>query len=204
VCGKVADLAFVIDSSGSLGQAAFNKELRFVRQVLSEFDVGPQKTRVAVVTFGSFVKQEFYFNQYSTESEILSAVSRITYEGGPATLTYSAINQTRRDIFSVRNGDRPDVPNLAIVVTDGGTNPGRVDSYTKPYAKDLTQREAAQLKRMGVHVFTIGVGPYIDPVELMGICNTPPQQYYLQVDSYDKLNTRVLTEMIAYRSCEGR
>ncbi|XP_069136404.1 cartilage matrix protein-like isoform X2 [Argopecten irradians] len=202
VCGKIADLAFVIDSSRSIGEPEFNKELNFVRQVLQEFELGPDKTRVAIVSFSNVVKTEFSFNKYINEDEILREVSRIAYAAGPATVTYRALNQTRREVFTPWGGDRPLVPNVVIVVTDGGTNPGRVDPYTKEVGKALTLGEAEELKVMGCHVFSIGVGPHIDPSELMGIASQPEEKYYLQVDSFNKLNTRALTEMVAYRACE--
>ncbi|XP_021347449.1 cartilage matrix protein-like isoform X2 [Mizuhopecten yessoensis] len=202
VCGNIADLAFVIDSSRSIGEPEFNKELRFVREVLKEFELGIDKTRVAIVSFSNVVKTEFNFNQYSNENDILSAVSRILYAAGPATVTYRALNQTRRGVFNPGFGDRPGVPNVVIVVTDGGTNPGRVDPYTKEVGKALTLGEAEELKVMGCHVFSIGVGPHIDPSELMGIASKPEEKYYLQVDNFNKLNTRALTEMVAYRACE--
>ncbi|XP_060079255.1 cartilage matrix protein-like [Ylistrum balloti] len=202
VCGKIADLAFVIDSSRSIGEPEFNKELRFVREVLQEFELGPDKTRVAIVSFSNVVNTEFNFNQFSNENDILSAVSSIKYAAGPATVTYRALNQTRRGLFTPGVGDRPNVPNVVIVVTDGGTNPGRVDPYTKEMGKSLTLGEAEELKVMGCHVFSIGVGPHIDPSELMGIASKPEEKYYLQVDNFNKLNTRALTEMVAYRACE--
>ncbi|XP_033747185.1 cartilage matrix protein-like isoform X2 [Pecten maximus] len=202
VCGKIADLAFVIDSSRSIGETEFKRELDFVREVLQEFELGRDKTRVAIVSFSNVVNTEFNFNQFSNEDEILNAVSRIIYAAGPATVTYRALNQTRRGVFTPGVGDRPGVPNVVIVVTDGGTNPGRVDPYTKDVGKARTLAEADELKVMGCHVFSIGVGPHIDPSELMGIASKPEEKYYLQVDNFDKLNTRALTEMVAYRACE--
>lgn len=200
----LADLAFVIDSSRSIGEPEFNKELKFVRQVLNEFELRFDKTRVAVVSFSNVVHTEFNFNQYTNANEILAAVSRITYAAGPATVTYRALNQTRRNVFAPGLGDRPNVPNVVIVVTDGGTNPGRVDRYTKEVGKAHTLREARELKEMGCHVFTIGVGPHIDPSELMGIASDPAERYYLQVDTFNKLDTKVLTDLVAFRACEGR
>lgn len=191
----------MIDSSRSIGITDFTKELGFMRGILGQYDISRDKTRVAVVSFSSFVQKEFNFNAYSSEADVLQAISSIEYAAGPATVTYRGLNETRRNIFQTANGARANIPDVAVVITDGGTNPGRVDPYTREIGKDLTLGEARQLKDMGVHVFTIGVGPYVDPSELRGIASNPVEKYYLQVDTFGNLLTPALWEMIADRSC---
>jgi len=67
------------------------------------------------------------------------------------------VNRTlRENVFNPANGDRPDFPNIAIVITDGQSN--RNESGTQP---------AAQLLRNVVDdVFVIGITDEIDHAEL--------------------------------------
>lgn len=57
-CGGHLDLAFLIDGSGSLTTGTgsgtselFEKELQFVRDLTSFFEIGPDRTRVSIATF---------------------------------------------------------------------------------------------------------------------------------------------------------
>lgn len=45
----------------------------------------------------------------------------LRYQGG-RTNTGAAIKYMRNTMFTSGNGDRPDAPNVAIVITDGGSN----------------------------------------------------------------------------------
>lgn len=46
------ELIFLVDASGSVGLRNFQCELNFVKNLLSDFIVGPSAARVAIVTFG--------------------------------------------------------------------------------------------------------------------------------------------------------
>ena len=60
-------------------------------------------------------------NRYSTKSEVLNAISKIKYAYG-STNTADAIKTMADEMFTRRNGDRPDVENACIVITDGVSN----------------------------------------------------------------------------------
>jgi len=51
--GLGADVIFVIDGSRRLGTSYFQKIRHFVANVLSTIDVGPNKTRVGMISFRS-------------------------------------------------------------------------------------------------------------------------------------------------------
>ena len=49
--GKPADVYFALDSSGSLSEEDFGKELSFAENVASVFDLNDDKVRVGLITF---------------------------------------------------------------------------------------------------------------------------------------------------------
>lgn len=49
--GLGADVIFVIDGSGNLGAAYFQRIKELVADVVSFFDIAPNKTRVGLITF---------------------------------------------------------------------------------------------------------------------------------------------------------
>ena len=44
---------------------------------------------------------------------------------GTATLTYKALEEARTTLLKPENGNRDDVMDIVVVITDGATNPGK-------------------------------------------------------------------------------
>ena len=72
-------------------------------------------------------------------------------------------------LFQPVNGDRFDVPNFIIVITDG-----RSDNKT------ATILEAGRLRAAGAVILVVGVGDEIDRIELSLIASSPPSATVLQ------------------------
>ena len=70
--------------------------------------------------------------------------------------TSKALQFVREEMFSEANGDRPDVVNVVIIVTDGSS----VDRHE-------TVRQAVLLKQKA-HVIVVQVGNWVDKIELHG------------------------------------
>ena len=62
----LADLAFALDASGSVGDEHWQKSLEFVDAVVKRVDISPMHTLVSVLTFGTFARIQviFIFLQY--------------------------------------------------------------------------------------------------------------------------------------------
>ncbi|XP_061181225.1 collagen alpha-1(XII) chain-like [Saccostrea echinata] len=198
-CSQDADIAFLIDTSRSLGLQAYKKELHFVERVLERYEIGTNKTKVAVITFSAGSKLEFDFNRYNRKDEVLRAIRSIPYTDGLCTTIYRALKQAREEVFVPQAGDRENFKNLAVILTDGETNPGRYDLYTLPKAKSLTRQEANDLKFHGVEVFGIGVGHRVDHVEMIGI-SSGARNYY-RVDDIDDLEKSRLFHILLNKVC---
>ena len=93
------DLAFILDSSGSVGSYNFGTVKNFVKNVVDFFNIGSSGTHVAVVTYSTYTKLEFNLKAYYTKSAIKNAVGKIRYRGG-WTYTADALDYVRRNIFS--------------------------------------------------------------------------------------------------------
>jgi Mg-chelatase subunit ChlD len=92
------------------------------------------------------------------KEDVLKAIGAITHSLGDATRTYLALEHTHSVIYKAGNGERPDVLDVIIVLTDGETNPGSYDRHWAASGKRQTQIEAAKLKDRPAYVFAIGVG----------------------------------------------
>ncbi|CAG5120047.1 unnamed protein product, partial [Candidula unifasciata] len=189
-CGKPADVVFVIDISSSIWPREFNKyALTFLQNVVSMFNVGPgeNQTRVGAVTFSTDVRLEFNLNSYMKKSDVLGAISKIRVTGGN-TFTDKALKYVAANMFSEKNGGRPDVADIIIVLTDG-----------KSSSPAKTIIEAENARQRGAAIFSIGVGE-ADDTELMQIASSPPSQFKFKVTDFAALDSIMLE--LALKACE--
>ena len=76
-CGGKADIVFLLDKSGSVGQSNFNKMLEFVKDVSSNFDIGPNDVQIGVDTFSTSFSTEFTLGKFADKHGVSAAVDRI-------------------------------------------------------------------------------------------------------------------------------
>lgn len=112
------DVVFLLDASYSEGSTNFKKQLQFVENFVSQFNVGPDAAQFSVVTFATSVHNEFYLNAYSSSSALVSAIQKIPYRPG-ATYTDRALSFAEGTSFQPQHGGRADAEKIVIVMTDG-------------------------------------------------------------------------------------
>ena len=187
-CESQVDLCFVIDSSGSIrdnnplgGPDNYELQLQFLANLVGAFTIGPDATRVGAVIFSEEVILEFPLSQYDNTQSIVQALLASPYLG-QTTNTPEALRVTRTQCFSASNGDRPNVENLAIVVTDGVPYP--------PNRRAPALDEARALRNSGIAVITVGITDAIDR-EFLQEMSSPPQlegQNFFAATGFGTLN----------------
>lgn len=88
---KPTELVFVLDESGSVGEANFQLQNQFVAKLVEGFDIGITSTQVAVMTFASSVVIEFYLNAFNDKIQLLERIKHINYSHPGLTITHSAL-----------------------------------------------------------------------------------------------------------------
>ncbi len=140
--------------------------------------------------FGNDVEPVFQLDRFSSKSEILSAIDRIPFLD-QTTNTAAAIRYMRTIMFTAQNGDRYNVPNSAIIITDGvPLVPSDVSE-----ARRLTLQEANLAKSQGINMFTVGIGPELTTDFLGQIADQPPSQHVFQVGQIRELES-ILDQVI--------
>ncbi|CAH3124523.1 unnamed protein product [Pocillopora meandrina] len=153
-CSTPVDLAFIIDSSGSIGRTNYKKQKNFVKEVAKTFGLSPNGSRAAMVLYSNSASVKARFGQYTDPKEFDGAVDSLPYERG-LTRIDKALELTASDIFAQ---SRSGVPKIAMLITDG-TQTAAAD------AKGL--KEASEpLRQAGVRVLAVGVGKGVDREEL--------------------------------------
>ena len=131
---KIFDLAVVVDSSGSIGEANFNKVKVFLSQLFEQFDISPTETRVGLVQYNQSPRYRGISplkSSAQSKSYLKNVAQNLFYYGGK-TRTDTALQFAYAMFFNPDGADRPQYPNVVIVMTDGKTNAG-----SKPYSTVL-------------------------------------------------------------------
>ena len=176
-CGSKADMVFMIDSSGSVGRANFQKLLDFMNELTKDLEIGQDKIRVGVEKFSSRPYNEFNLNSQNSKASLQAAINNIKFQSG-GTNTGDAITYLDQNMFKQANGDRPGVPNIAVIITDGRSN--------KP---DETKAAAKLARQHGIEVFSVGVGKGVSKTELNEMASDPDNTHVLMVDDFNKLGS---------------
>uniref|UniRef100_A0A8D3BPT1 Integrin, alpha M (complement component 3 receptor 3 subunit) n=1 Tax=Scophthalmus maximus TaxID=52904 RepID=A0A8D3BPT1_SCOMX len=172
-----ADIAFLLDGSGSVIKRDFTIMKNFVKKMVRPF-VG-KDTQFAVVQFSRLTKVHYYFNNFFSSGRWESNIDGIIQEE-ETTYTASAIEYVVQNVFTSARGSRPNVKKILIVITDGISH----DRNRLPNAADLAKRK--QIVR-----FAIGVGNafhnYDAKQELNQIASSPSEKHVFQVESFNAL-----------------
>ena len=107
----------------------------------------PFQINVASVSFSRYGNVDWTLAQGSHNSTLVAAFVDVIYYQADHTNLAEGLRLTREHIFDPANGDRPDAPNIAIVVTDGESNVG----------EENTIPQAEMLKNHGVLVICVGI-----------------------------------------------
>ena len=148
------DLAFIVDSSASIGSKNYMKEKHFVKQLARSFGVAPGHSRAALVLYSNSSSVKAGFDQYPSLEEFQQSVDDLPYERGLTRIDL-ALEKANQEVFpQARKG----VPKIAILITDGKQTQA---------ADSKGLREASEpLQRAGVRVLAVGIGSGVDPDEL--------------------------------------
>ena len=119
---------------------------------------------------------EFNLNTYSRRRDVFDAIDNIPYIYG-STNTADALQVMYTRMFTLRNGDRPGVPNVGILITDGVSN---INSRR-------TIPEAVNARQAKIHIYAIGIG-LTDTRELDAIASEPAAENSLAVQDFDELS----------------
>uniref|UniRef100_A0A8C7IMM9 Collagen type XXII alpha 1 chain n=1 Tax=Oncorhynchus kisutch TaxID=8019 RepID=A0A8C7IMM9_ONCKI len=183
------DLVFILDTSSSVGKENFEKIRQWVSNLVESFDVGPDKTRVAVVRYSDRPTTEFNLGRYSTMDEVKRAARNIRYLGGN-TMTGDAISYTTTNIFTERAGARPaakGIQKVAILLTDGRS-------------QDYVLEPSKAAAKAGVRMFAVGIGEALK-VELEEIAAEPKNAHVFHVTDFNAIDK--IRGRLRRRLCEN-
>ena len=179
---------FLIDASGSVKRTNFEKQMDFVKDFVRSLTIGPNADLVGVTAFSTLPRNPVWMNSHTEKNNLLAAIDNIPYPGG-SSHTEHALKFARLQAFTTKYGDRADVPNVLILLTDGQS--------TVPTE---TVKEAELVHKAGITVYAVGIGNTIDMSELQMIASSPDK--VLSVANFDALQN-ILADLEKATGCSG-
>ena len=90
----------------------------FLAKLVGRLDIDSGNTRVGLVTYATTARTRFDLNSYTTVASVQAAILALDYATGN-TDTAAALAHARTSMLTSVAGDRSNVPNVVVVLTDG-------------------------------------------------------------------------------------
>ncbi|NXV22033.1 CO6A6 protein, partial [Cepphus grylle] len=175
-----ADVMFLLDSSGSIGDENFRKMKNFTRELVNRIDIGADRMQIGVVQFSDKPKEEFKLNTYSTKRDILRAIDGISPLQS-TTLTGEALKFMLK-YFQASSGSRHAVKKILILITDGES-------------QDEVGAPARGLRQTGISIYSVGVFN-ANKTQLEEISGKRERVFYVEnFDILSQINSNLIFEM---------
>lgn len=172
----LADVVYIIDTSGSLNQTDLEYSVDFLYDVTDFLTIGSSDIKISIVTFSNVSIVQHDFNSLSDKDAVLAALVNLkSIKTAGGTKTYEALNDSNSLFTSASSGRRTGVNQTVVVLTDG-----KSDNL-------LSTRAAADtLHIQGIEVFSVGVGSEVvdDKTELYAIATDPDSYYQHDIENF--------------------
>ena len=157
-CNAGLDIVFVLDASGSVGSSNFVIMRDFVKSIISNFEIGADKTRVGVIRYASSASIVISLGSVNNASLLNTSIDNIAFTGG-GTATHLALNLLEDAFSNARTNEG--VPRVAIVFTDGVSN-----------SPSSTVQAAQAIHAANIVVYSFGIGSGVNVNELNAIASS--------------------------------
>ena len=189
-CDGKMDIAFIVDSSGSIRSKRFESAIKpFISNITENLEIGLDKTRVGIISFSDDASIQIRLDQYERKEDLRQAVKALPYLRGK-THTASALRLMREELFQTSNGDRSDVPDMAIILSDGYSN---INS-------EQTIPEAILAREAGIEIIVASIENDISNLELRGMASRPVENNLINIRRYSELPD--IVNLITETTCD--
>lgn len=118
------DVAFLVDRTRSLNINNFRLLKGFLLELADALNIGPDATHAAIILFAETAKvlNTFDDSGYYSNEAVRHLIDSIPAKLGGRTYIDRALEVANEKLFTEEGGERPEFPNLLILLTDGRTN----------------------------------------------------------------------------------
>ncbi|XP_069814430.1 collagen alpha-6(VI) chain-like [Dendropsophus ebraccatus] len=166
-----ADVMFLVDSSGSIGEDNYKKMKVFMKNLVNKTEIGPDKVQFGIVQFSDDSMEVLQLNKNGTKATIWEAIDKMRYMGR-GTYTGKALEYVSQ-YFRENKGARPKVEKFLILITDG-------------QAQDDVKLQSESLRNSSVNIISVGIFN-ANKTQLLEISGKIEQVHYLE--TFETLKT---------------
>ena len=210
-----ADLVYVLDVSLSIGNdTRFQEVTKFVGGLGQFFDIGLNDNLAGVILFARHANIEFDVQEHTNATDFAAAVTSIVYSDIPrrnrtGTDIPAALDLLRtagRRGGALRFRDDPNIPKIAIFLTDGRPKTRPFTGNSQEQDDNNTENAAARLHESGIYDQIYGIGIKgkrdIDFVELEFIASDPGLVFV--IDDFDEQLFQELQRNLTVAICRRK
>lgn len=143
-CSPLLDIAFIIDSSGSIGRMNWERTKRFVKAVISKLEVSPSAAHVAAISYSTNPRVVLRFNSFQGTLQVNQVFDDMRWERG-YTYTDKALLLADSELFQTSYGMRSNVKKVRRPLSsrflcachNGWWRPTKELSGTRNFRKDV-------------------------------------------------------------------
>lgn len=184
---------FVLDGSGSIKSDRFGKVKELAITIVEQLEIRIDRTRVGVIYYSDYAIFAFNLIKYTVRQDLAEAINRISFIGN-RTNTADALHMLWSVAFTEQNGDRPNVRNIAIVITDGASN----------INPEMTVVEAIKVRQHNIRVITGTLGDFVNMVEINMIASRPLEKNIFVALSYNDTERTKLARQLINSTVDGK
>ncbi|CAH1774617.1 unnamed protein product [Owenia fusiformis] len=155
VCKEPVDIVFAVDTSCSI--IPNNKETMrtFMAEMARAVELTTDPNRgfqIGALTFNSETTPVTYLNDASNPEKVITTIEHMELNLANdklcSTHTFDALKMIETEFFTAEKGDRPNVKNTVVLVSDGATKPDHKKNDTLKNSDDL--RKKAEILIVGL------------------------------------------------------
>lgn len=122
-CTRTLDLAVILDATKSVGKIEFEKSKDFALALVNCMNIYPGGTHLGLMVYNINATILIKFNEEDKqEPVIVKSILDQTNKLEARTFTDRALIKANDGLFTSEGGDRPQAPDVLVLVTDGRTN----------------------------------------------------------------------------------
>ncbi|XP_066547504.1 collagen alpha-6(VI) chain [Amia ocellicauda] len=184
---NVADIMFVIDTSGSIPSEGFQSMKDFMYAMVKNSDIGKDRVQIGATQYSDDPRRAFDLNENHDKRSLEQAIKAMHLFGGN-TYTAKALNFSKDRLAESFGGRKArGVPQILITVTDGESHDRELLNVTSQY-----------IRNSGIITYAIGIKD-AKKEELLAIGGSNDKYFY--VDNFDKL--KEIEQRISEVICSG-
>jgi hypothetical protein len=173
---SVMDLVFVVPATDSVYRdAGFNvgywsNMMNFIADLVDEMNLN-SNVRVGLVGYGDFARVLIPLDNGNSQADVVNLIRGFAYQNFSIGHNIQvALTTLRMQAFIPENGDRSDVPNVAVIIADQSSSGGSL----------ATLSEAKLARQQGIRIHTIGAASLsrLNVTELQLMSSRPRLEYH--------------------------